>query len=82
MPPRHDHRLRRQWAIHPAQIDPALEIFTPKQADVDYARKLARAYAEAEAQGLGAVTIDGQMVDVATVRMLSTVLVKADLIGM
>jgi citrate lyase subunit beta/citryl-CoA lyase len=71
-----------KWAIHPSQIEPALEIFTPKQADVDYARKLAKAYAEAEAKGLGAVTIDGQMVDVATVRMLSTVLVKADMIGM
>lgn len=71
-----------KWAIHPDQIEPALEVFTPKQADVDYARKLARAYAEAEAKGLGAVTIDGQMVDVATVRMLSTILVKADLIGM
>lgn len=71
-----------KWAIHPAQIEPALEVFTPKQADVDYARKIAKAYAEAEMQGLGAVTIDGQMVDVATVRMLSTILVKADLIGM
>ncbi|HUN49670.1 MAG TPA: CoA ester lyase [Candidatus Sulfotelmatobacter sp.] len=72
-----------KWAIHPAQIEPALEIFTPKQADVDRARKLAAAYAKAEAEGLGAVNIDGVMVDVASIRILrNTILRKADLIGM
>jgi citrate lyase subunit beta/citryl-CoA lyase len=72
-----------KWAIHPAQIDVALEVFTPKQDDVDRARKLAAAYAKAEAEGLGAVNVDGVMVDVASIRILrNTVLDKADLIGM
>lgn len=71
-----------KWAIHPSQIDIALDVFTPKRAAVDAARRLASEYAKAEAAGLGAVTIDGVMVDVATVRMLKNTLDKADLIGM
>ena len=72
-----------KWAIHPAQIDIALEMFSPKQEDVDRARKLAAAYAKAEAEGLGAVNVDGVMIDVASIRILrNTVLNKADLIGM
>jgi citrate lyase subunit beta/citryl-CoA lyase len=72
-----------KWAIHPAQIDVALEVFTPRQEDVDRARRLAAAYAKAEAEGLGAVNVDGVMIDVASIRILrNTVLNKADLIGM
>jgi citrate lyase subunit beta/citryl-CoA lyase len=71
-----------KWAIHPAQIDVALKVFTPSKEDVDNARKIAAAYAEAEAQGLGAVQMDGIMVDAASVRILRNVLDKADLIGM
>jgi citrate lyase subunit beta/citryl-CoA lyase len=72
-----------KWAIHPAQIEVALEVFTPKREDVDRARKLAAAYAKAEAEGLGAVNVDGVMIDVASIRILrNTLLKKADLIGM
>ena len=47
------------------------------------ARKLETAYAEAEAKGLGAINVDGVMVDVASIRILrNTVLNKADLYGM
>jgi citrate lyase subunit beta/citryl-CoA lyase len=71
-----------KWAIHPAQIEPALEIFTPRQEEVDRARKLAAAYAKAEAEGLGAVNVDGLMVDAASIRILNNTLRKAELIGM
>jgi len=40
-------------------------------------------YAEAEALGLGAINVDGVMVDVASIRILrNTILNKADLFGM
>lgn len=71
-----------KWAIHPAQIDWALEVFTPDAGEVARARKLAAAYKEAEAQGLGAIQVDGTMVDVASIRMFGAMLKKADLIGM
>ena len=72
-----------KWAIHPSQIDIALDVYSPKAEDIVRARKLEKAYAEAEAQGLGAINVDGIMVDVASIRILrNTVLNKADLYGM
>jgi len=72
-----------KWAIHPSQIDIALDVYSPKKEDVERARMLEKAYAEAEAKGLGAINVDGIMVDVASIRILrNTVLNKADLFGM
>jgi len=71
-----------KWAIHPAQIEPALDIFSPSQDEVDLARKIEKAYREAEAQGLGAVQVDGVMIDVAVLRLVNNTLAKAKLIGM
>jgi citrate lyase subunit beta/citryl-CoA lyase len=72
-----------KWAIHPSQIEVALDVYSPKPEDIARARKLEKAYAEAEAQGLGAINVDGIMVDVASIRILrNTVLNKADLYGM
>ncbi len=71
-----------KWAIHPSQIDIANEVYSPTQKEVDYARKVVKAYAQAEAEGLGAIAIDGVLIDVASVRGLRNIVVKADLIGM
>ncbi|MFC6064037.1 HpcH/HpaI aldolase/citrate lyase family protein [Streptomyces ochraceiscleroticus] len=71
-----------KWAIHPSQVVPANEVFSPSPEEVERARKLAKAYAEAEAQGLGALTLEGDMVDAASVRLLRNVLSKAELIGL
>ena len=71
-----------KWAIHPSQIAPALEIFSPAPEDVARARKLEAAYREAEARGLGAVQVDGVMVDVAVLRLVRNTLDKADLYGL
>jgi citrate lyase subunit beta/citryl-CoA lyase len=71
-----------KWAIHPSQIAPALEIFSPNQAEVERARSMEAAYREAEAQGLGAVQVNGVMVDVAVLRLVRNTLDKADLYGL
>ena len=71
-----------KWAIHPAQIAPALEIFSPRPEDVALAREMAAAYEKAKAEGVGSVNIRGMMVDAASIRLLSNTLKKADLIGM
>lgn len=71
-----------KWAIHPSQIAPALDIFSPDEAEVARARKLRDAYYEAEAQGLGAAQVDGVMIDIAVLRLVQNTLDKADLIGM
>ncbi|MCY1332024.1 L-malyl-CoA/beta-methylmalyl-CoA lyase [compost metagenome] len=71
-----------KWALHPDQIETALDVFTPSQADVEAARTLVAAYRQAEADGLGAINVDGAFVDAATVRILSNVLARADVLGM
>lgn len=66
-----------KWALHPAQIPIALEVFTPPAEQVSQARKLIAAYREAEAQGLGAIQVEGEMIDAASVRILQNVLERA-----
>lgn len=71
-----------KWAIHPSQIAPALEVFSPEAKEVARARKMEAAYREAEAKGLGAVQVDGVMIDVAVLRLVRNTLNKADLYGL
>lgn len=71
-----------KWALHPSQIDIALEVFTPAQEDVDNARVIIKAYEAAVAQGLGAVNVNGQFTDAATARLLTNVLKRAEILGM
>ncbi|MBI2802702.1 MAG: CoA ester lyase [Gammaproteobacteria bacterium] len=72
-----------KWAIHPSQIAIAREAFSPTVAKVAEARRLVQAYAAAEAEGSGAIKVDGVMVDVATIRLLRNgILSKAELYGM
>lgn len=70
-----------KWAIHPSQIDIANEVYSPTKHEVERARTLVQAYLEAEAGGLGAVAVNGVMVDAASVRILRNVIARADLIG-
>jgi citrate lyase subunit beta/citryl-CoA lyase len=71
-----------KWAIHPAQIDPALEIFSPSQNDVDFAREIIEVYEKAASEGLGSVGHKGVMVDAASARLFQNTVNRADLIGM
>lgn len=49
--------------IHPAQVAPVNEAFTPDASEVERARRIVAAFEAAEAQGRGAVAVDGIMVD-------------------
>ncbi|MDF0522435.1 CoA ester lyase [Bradyrhizobium yuanmingense] len=55
--------------IHPDQIEPTLRAFTPSDEELAQARRVVEAMERAEAQGQGAVTLDGKMIDYANVRM-------------
>lgn len=55
--------------IHPDQIEPTLRAFTPSAEELAQARRVVEAMEQAEAQGQGAVTLDGKMIDYANVRM-------------
>lgn len=49
--------------IHPAQVPIANGVFTPTDDEVNWARKIIDAFAEAEAAGSASIQIDGYFVD-------------------
>ena len=49
-------------------------MFSPPEAEVDRARRIIEALRQAEAQGKGAASVDGKMIDAASERMAQTVI--------
>jgi malyl-CoA/(S)-citramalyl-CoA lyase len=70
-----------RMVIHPSQVAAANAIFSPARDEVDRARRIVEALAEAARAGRGAVTLDGRMIDAANVRMAEHVIAKADAIA-
>ena len=70
-----------KWAIHPRQIPHANTVYSPSDAEVTKAKRILEAMAEAAKQGKGAVTLDGRLIDVASIRMAESVVKKAESIG-
>ncbi len=62
-----------KWAIHPSQVPLANEVFTPTPQEVAAARAVLDAMDRAAEAGQGATTVDGQMVDIASIRMARNV---------
>ena len=71
-----------KWAIHPCQVEIAQDAFSPDSATLATARKQKKAYEQALKGGLGAISVDGVMVDAASIRMLQNTLDRADLMGL
>lgn len=68
---------RGKWAIHPSQIEPANEAFSPTAQEVAIARQMCDAHHTSN----GVSKAAGAMVDAATTRMFEAVLRRADLIA-
>ena len=66
-----------KWAIHPSQIALANEVMSPSAAEVERAEKILKAMAEAEAAGKGAVSLDGRLIDYASIRQAEVLVQKA-----
>lgn len=70
-----------KWAIHPSQVTMANEVFSPTEAEVTKARRIIEELRLAEAQGKGAASLDGKMIDAASEKMARNVLVIAEAIA-
>jgi malyl-CoA/(S)-citramalyl-CoA lyase len=55
-------------------------VFTPAAAEVAKARRIMDAMAQAAKEGRGAVSLDGRLIDYASIRMAEALLKKADAI--
>jgi citrate lyase subunit beta/citryl-CoA lyase len=69
--------IEGKWAIHPSQIDLANEVFSPTPKEIERAERILAALKEAEAQGKGAASLDGKMIDAASEKMAKNLLVTS-----
>jgi citrate lyase subunit beta/citryl-CoA lyase len=65
--------------IHPNQIPIIHEVYAPTEHEIDTARRIVEAAAEAARRGLGAVSLDGRMVDAPVIRRAEYTLMRAGL---
>ena len=73
--------FRGKLLIHPSQIEPVNRVFSPSEDEVEYARKVVGAFSEAKAKGLGAISLDGKMIDVANFRQAQDLIALAEAIA-
>jgi malyl-CoA/(S)-citramalyl-CoA lyase len=67
-----------KWAIHPSQIALANEVFTPTDEEISRARRILEAMEEAAKEGKGAVSLDGRLIDAASIRMAENLVAKVE----
>jgi malyl-CoA/(S)-citramalyl-CoA lyase len=70
-----------KWAIHPSQIDLANRVMSPSEAEITKAKRILEAMAEAQKSGKGAVTLDGRLIDAASIKQAEVMVKKAELIA-
>jgi len=66
-----------KWAIHPSQIALANEVNSPSDAEVTKAKRILEAMEKAKKEGLGAVQLDGRLIDIASIKQAEVMVQKA-----
>ncbi len=61
-------------AIHPAQVEVIEDVFNPTSSEIERAQKVLDIAAEAEANGRGSVSLDGEMIDMPVILRAQNVL--------
>jgi malyl-CoA/(S)-citramalyl-CoA lyase len=69
-----------KWAIHPNQIELAHDVFSPDEQLITRTRRIVEAMKDAARDGKGAVSLDGRLIDAASLRMAEHLLQKIALI--
>jgi citrate lyase subunit beta-like protein len=67
--------------IHPNQVAPVQEAFTPDETAIESARQLVEAFQARQVQGTGAFALDGRMIDMPLVKAAQGVLERARAAG-
>ena len=67
--------------IHPTQITPCDQVFSPSEEEVAWARKILEVFEQPENQGKGAVSIDGRMVELVHAEMARKTIAIADVVA-
>jgi len=64
--------------IHPSQIEPSHEAYSPTPEQIEYAKEVVSVFEEGMKQGLASVSLRGQMLDIAVYRTQQDVLAAAE----
>jgi citrate lyase beta subunit len=67
--------------IHPAQVGPVQEAFTPDDESIEKARRLVERFEAHQKEGSGAFALDGKMIDMPLVKAAQGVLEQAQAAG-
>ena len=70
-----------KWAIHPSQVALANEVMSPPETEVEKARRILATMEQARAEGKGAVSLDGRLIDIASIRQAEALVAKAEQIA-
>ncbi len=65
--------IEGKWAIHPAQIELANNVFSPPEAEVTKAKRILEELEKVAIKGKGAAQLDGRMIDAASARMAENI---------
>jgi malyl-CoA/(S)-citramalyl-CoA lyase len=66
-----------KWAIHPSQVELANQVYSPSETEVTKAKRIMDAMEQAKKEGKGAVSLDGRLIDIASIKMAENLLGKA-----
>jgi len=65
-----------KWAIHPSQVKLANEVMSPSDEELQKAERILQAMKQAEIEGKGAVSLDGRLIDYASIRQAEVMVEK------
>jgi citrate lyase subunit beta/citryl-CoA lyase len=68
--------------IHPSQIDPINQVFSPTVQELEYSRKVLQAFEEANARGDGSIAFGGQLIDRPIVERARRTIEMAEALGL
>ncbi len=66
-----------KWAIHPSQVELANSLYTPPAGEVKRAKQILKEMKASHKAGSGAVSIDGRLIDAASIRQADVIVSKA-----
>jgi citrate lyase subunit beta/citryl-CoA lyase len=73
--------MKGKYVVHPDQVGPVNEVFSPTAEELAAARKVVDAYDAAMKDGIGVIDVDGQLVDVPVANRARDLLAYAKAIG-
>jgi len=69
-------------AIHPSQVDPINEAFTPDTEEIEWASRVLDARDQADREGRGVFSVDGEMIDAPLVAQAERIVERAAAAGL